>query len=91
MATKHATLATKVTPSPELKKEQAAIEDLLVKGEDEHWQIGSHYLKIVDGRLAQKSGYKSARDFFSQQLGAIAHLHADALRRHRQGVSRGGS
>ena len=63
---------TKVTDSPELEKEAGAIADLLTQGEDEHWQIGAHYNAIVNGRLAQKAGYKSARKFFEERLGQVS-------------------
>src|SRR5712692_8106488 len=57
--------------TPELKKETAAILDLLRKGEDEHWQMGAHYNKIVSEHLAEKSGYKGPREYFAAHAGAI--------------------
>jgi hypothetical protein len=51
--------------SPELERERLAIQDLLAKGEDEHWQIGLHYDRIVNEHLIENSGhYKSPREFF---------------------------
>ena len=74
MATKHVARARpKATSSPELEKECTAILDLLANEEDEHWQIGMHYNRIVDGRLAQAAGYPSAQEFASQRLAAISH------------------
>ena len=46
------------------------IQDLLTKGEDEHWQIGAAYNRIVDGQLAQKAGYKNAEEYFAKNLRA---------------------
>jgi len=51
--------------SPELERERLAIQELLAKGEEEHWQIGLHYNRIVNDHLIEKSGdYKSPREFF---------------------------
>ncbi len=61
----------RVVPSPELEKEGAAILDLITKGEDEHWQIGWHFNRIVDEGLATKSGFKSAREYFDQNIRAV--------------------
>jgi hypothetical protein len=73
MSRKHAAQPrTKATLSPELEKERSAILDLLAREEDEHWQIGVHYNRIVDGRLAQDAGFKSAQEFVSQRLGGIS-------------------
>ncbi len=74
MATKHQAHARpKATSSPELDKECAAILDLLSSEEDDHWLIGMHYNRIVDGRPAQAAGYPSAQEFAAQRLAAISH------------------
>jgi len=74
MATKHgARPRSKANLSAELQKECTAILDLLANEEDEHWQIGVHYNRIVDGRLAQADGFKDAREFISQRVGGVSH------------------
>ncbi len=62
----------KATSSSELDKECQAILDLLANEEDEHWQIGAHYGRIVEERLYEGGGFKTAREFVSQRLGGIA-------------------
>jgi hypothetical protein len=61
----------RAVPSPELQKEGDAILDLITRGEDEHWQIGWHFNRIVDEGLATKSGFKSAREYFDQYVRAV--------------------
>jgi len=70
MTTKQAHRASKeAASSSELEKERLAIRDLLTKGEDEHWQIGVHYNRIVNGHLVEKSRkFKSAREFFANHF-----------------------
>src|SRR5262244_2484195 len=59
----------KENSSRELEKERLAIQDLLTKGEEEHWQIGVHYNRIVNEHLVQKSGkHQSPREFFAKQF-----------------------
>ncbi len=72
MTKKHATHPQPKEASSELEKECQAILDLLTQEEDEHWQIGVHYNRIVDGRLAQANGFKSAKEFFSQRIATIS-------------------
>jgi hypothetical protein len=71
MTTKKTVSRPEVVLSPELEKERAAILDLAAKGEDEHWQMGVHFNRIVDGHLAQNSGFKNAREFFDKFVQAI--------------------
>ncbi len=72
MKTKHAVHPKPKAVSSELEKECQAILDLLSQEEDEHWKIGTHYNAIVDGRLAQAEGFKSAKEFLSQRLTTIS-------------------
>lgn len=51
-----------------LRTEKQAILDLLSKGEENHWQIGVHYNNIVDLRLAEAAGFKSAQEFIAKEL-----------------------
>src|SRR5260370_28875178 len=73
MATKHSRRPRSAAASSELEQEAAAIEALLSQEEDESWQIGAHFNRIVDGHLAQKEGFKTAQEFLSQRLGGVAH------------------
>ncbi len=58
--------------SSELEKERLSIQALLAQGEDEHWQIGVHYNRIVENHLAEKSHkYKTAREFFASAFSAV--------------------
>ncbi len=72
MARKHAQHSRLNEASSELDKECQAILELLAQEEDEHWQIGVHYNRIVDQRLAQAAGFKNAQEFVSQRLGGIS-------------------
>jgi hypothetical protein len=73
MATKHAAKPRpKANLSPELQRECTAILDLLDNEEDEHWQIGMHYNRIVDSHLYQADGFKNAHEFASKWLGRIS-------------------
>src|SRR5262249_13706366 len=64
--------AEKTDSMRELEKERLAIRNLLTKGEDEHWQIGVHYNRIVSGHLAEKSrDFKSAREFFAKHFADV--------------------
>jgi hypothetical protein len=53
-------------------QEKDRILELLSQGEDLHWQIGVHYNTIVDRGLAQAAGYKTAQEFFAEELKAIS-------------------
>ena len=73
MTTKPAGREAKKSDSKrELEKERLAIRELLTKGEDEHWQIGVHYNRVVSGHLAEKTReYKSAREFFAKHFADV--------------------
>jgi hypothetical protein len=61
----------KAVSSSELDNECAAILKLLADEEDQHFQIGVHYNRIVDGRLYKDGGFKSAAELVSRRLGGI--------------------
>jgi hypothetical protein len=64
--------AKEKNPSSELEKERLSIQALLTRGEDDHWQIGVHYNRIVENHLAEKSHkYKTAREFFASAFSAV--------------------
>jgi len=73
MAAKHSPRPHSAAASSELEQEATAITALLSQEEDEHWQIGVHFNRIVDGHLAQKGGFKTAQEFLSQRLGGVSH------------------
>src|SRR2546425_11636006 len=73
MAKKHAAKPRgRATLSPELEKETNAIVGLLENEEDEHWLIGFHFNKIVDGQLYKVDGFKTAHEFAAKLLGRIS-------------------
>jgi len=55
-----------------LDNECAAILKLLADEEDQHFQIGVHYNRIVDGKLYKDGGFKSASELVSRRLGGIS-------------------
>jgi len=56
-----------------LDNECAAILKLLADEEDQHFEIGVHYNRIVDGKLYKDGGFKSAAELVSRRLGGIFH------------------
>jgi hypothetical protein len=54
-----------IIESPELIKVTQALEASLKEGEEAAWEIGDNYNRIIDQKLAEKSGYRHAREFFS--------------------------
>src|SRR5262249_37382843 len=73
MPSKHAAKPRrKATLSPELEKETNAILALLENEEDEHWLIGTHFNKIVDGQLYKADGFKTASEYVAKLLGQIS-------------------
>jgi hypothetical protein len=67
----------KAASSSELDNECAAILKLLADEEDQHFQIGAHYNRIVDGKLYKDGGFKSAAELVSHRLGGISHSTLD--------------
>ena len=67
----------KAVSSSELDNECAAILKLLADEEDQHFQIGVHYNRIVDGKLYKDAGFKSAAELVSHRLGGISHSTLD--------------
>ncbi len=59
------------TPVPEgstLQQAHAEILELMGKGHSQHHRIGQLYNYIVEKKLAEKAGFKDARDFASKHL-----------------------
>ncbi len=59
--------------SSELDNECAAILKLASQEEDQHFQIGVHFNRIVDGKLYKDAGFKTAAECVSQRLGGLSH------------------
>ena len=59
---------------PELTLEQVrdSILDYLAQGNAGHYNIGRLYNYTVDNKLAEKNGYPSAQQFFSQHITALS-------------------
>ena len=72
MAKKQAAHPRRKAVSSELDNECAAILKLLGDEEDQHFQIGVHYNRIVDGKLYKDGGFKSASELVSRRLGGIS-------------------
>ncbi len=59
-------------PSLTLEQVKGRILELCSQGEANSHQIGQLYNHVVDNELAEKSGYTSARDYFSQHIRVLA-------------------
>ena len=57
-----------IMESPELREVTKALQELLKQGEEAAWRIGACYNRIVEEKLAEKSGYRRARDFFATRF-----------------------
>lgn len=88
----------KIVDSPELRAAAKELEDLLKQGEKAAWKIGAIYNQIIEKKLAEKSGYHRARDFFASRFvdisqatlsysGAVAKAFSETDASH-YGVSR---
>ncbi|MGC4118033.1 MAG: hypothetical protein QM765_26475 [Myxococcales bacterium] len=55
-----------------LASEKQGLLDLMGKGESVHWQMGVRYNNIVDHKLAEAAGYKTARDFFAKEIREVS-------------------
>ncbi len=58
----------KIVDSPELREAAKALEESLKQGEKAAWKTGACYNRIIEQKLAEKSGYHRARDFFSSRF-----------------------
>ena len=61
-----------IADSQELRAAAKVLEDLLKQGEKAAWQIGTLYNRIIDQKLAEKSGYRRARDFFASRFADVS-------------------
>jgi hypothetical protein len=57
-----------IVDSPELREAAKVLEESLKQGEEAAWRTGACYNRIVEKKLAEKSGYRRARDFFSTRF-----------------------
>ncbi len=61
-----------IVESPELREAAKALEESLKQGEKAAWQTGACYNRIIEQKLAEKSGYHRARDFFSNRFADVS-------------------
>jgi len=59
-------------PSLTLEQVKGRILELCSQGDANSHQIGQLYNHVVDNELAEKSGYTSARDYFSQNIKVLS-------------------
>ncbi len=59
---------SQIVDSPELIEAAKVLEALLKEAEKAAWKAGDYYNRILDQKLAEKSGYRHARDFFSTRF-----------------------
>jgi hypothetical protein len=92
------TLVTTVTEDMTLEQVLAAMLQLMKEENTHHYRMGQLYSHVVDKELAQKAGYKDARDYFRKHLadlsqtsltlyGAVANDFSEPVAR-RFGVTR---
>jgi hypothetical protein len=66
-----ATATATTTPLPEgmtLEQVRVAMLQLMAEESSNHYRMGQLYNYVVDKRLAEKAGFKDAREYFSQHL-----------------------
>jgi hypothetical protein len=61
-----------IDPTLTLEQVKSRIHELFAQGAAHDHQIGQLYNHVVDNKLAEKSGYKSARDYFSQHVRVLS-------------------
>jgi len=64
--------SARIADSPELREAAKALEELLKQGEEAAWKIGACYNRIIEQKLAEKSGYHRARDFISSHFADVS-------------------
>jgi hypothetical protein len=95
--TKEVTTTSAITEGMTLDQVRLAMLQLMREENINHHRMGQFYNHVVDKELAQKAGYKSAKDYFSQHLadlsqatltmyGAVAKAFSEPVAR-RFGVS----
>jgi hypothetical protein len=74
-ATAVTTTATATATLPEgmtLEQVRTAMLQLMMGEASHHHRLGQYYNYVVDHRLAEKAGYKDAKDYFSKQLADLS-------------------
>jgi hypothetical protein len=66
------TTTTAVTEDMTLEQVRTAMLQLMMEENSNHHRMGQLYNYTVDKRLAEKAGYKHARDYFSQRLADLS-------------------
>ncbi len=74
---------SQIVDSPELIEAAKVLEALLKEAEKAAWKAGDYYNRILDQKLAEKSGYRHARDFFSTRIATPATFSPLASRTYR--------
>jgi len=62
----------KIVESAELRAAAKELEESLKQGEEAAWRTGACYNRIIEQKLAEKSGYHRARDFFTRYFEDIS-------------------
>jgi len=62
----------KIVDSPQLREAAKALEESIKQGEEAAWKTGACYNRIIEQKLAEKSGYHRARDFFSSRFADVS-------------------
>ena len=60
--------SSKIAETPELRAAAMELDESLKLGEKAAWRTGFIYNRIIEQKLAEKSGYGHARDFFASRL-----------------------
>ena len=78
-AVPESTSAHRVIPeTTTLEQLRAELLELMAQENTNHHRMGEIYNHIVDKKLAEKAGYKDAREYFSQHLADLSQSVADA-------------
>jgi hypothetical protein len=66
------TTTTAVTEGMTLEQVRAAMLQLMMEENGNQYRMGQLYNYVVEKRLAEKAGYKDARDYFTQRLADLS-------------------
>jgi hypothetical protein len=65
-------VTTAILEGTTLEQARVAMLQLMREESSNHHRMGQYYNHVVDNRLAEKAGYKDARDYFSQHLADLS-------------------
>ena len=66
------TTSTTITEGMTLEQVRVAMLQLMMSENSNHHRMGQYYNYVVENRLAEKAGYKDARDYFSKHLADLS-------------------